>query len=100
VKRLIVSPESKLVPHASAEPHVQPIPHLVFGVTENPVTIFRLQPFGFEDLDGFIHGPWLVRDCAAGEQHNDEYGGDSCFHFLGNHNSLISELAMVGVKSL
>jgi hypothetical protein len=80
VKRLIVSPESKLVPHASAKPHVQPIPHLVFGVTENPVTIFRLQPFGFEDLDGSIDSLWLVCDGAAGEQNNGEYGGDSCFH--------------------
>jgi hypothetical protein len=48
------------------------------GVTENPVTIFWLQPFGFEHLDGFIYSLWLVRDGAAGEQH-DEYGGDSCF---------------------
>jgi hypothetical protein len=40
-----------------------------------------LQPFGFEDLDGFIDGLWLVCDGAPGEEHNDEYGGDSCFHF-------------------
>jgi hypothetical protein len=53
VKRLIVSPESKLVSHASAEAHVQPSPHLVFGVTKNRVTIFWLQLFGFEDLGGF-----------------------------------------------
>jgi hypothetical protein len=82
MKRLIVSPESKLVSHASAEPHVQVSPYYLFGVTENPVTIFGLQPFGFEHLDGFIYGLWLVRDGAAGEQHNTEYGGDSRFQLI------------------
>jgi len=70
VKRLIVSPESKLVSHGSAKPHVQPAPRLFFGVAENPITIFRLQPFGFEDSDSFIDVLWLVCDGVAGEQHN------------------------------
>lgn len=78
MKRLIVSPQSELIPHASTEAHVQRTPHHVFGGTENPVTIFWLQPFGFENLDGFIYGLWLVRDGADGEQHNGEYG-DSRF---------------------
>src|SRR6516162_4253205 len=80
VKRLIVSPEAKLVPHASAEPHVQPSPHLVFRVAEDPVTVFWLQPFGFENLDCFIYSLWLVRDGTAGEQHDGEGGDNSCFH--------------------
>jgi hypothetical protein len=66
---LIVSPESKLILHAGSEPHVQPAANLIFSVTENPVAVFRLQPFGFEDLDSFIDGLWFVRDGASDEQH-------------------------------
>jgi hypothetical protein len=58
-------------------------PPIVFGIAENPLTIFWLQPFGFEDLDGFIYGLWFVRGDAAGEQQNGEYGCDSCFHVSG-----------------
>src|SRR6266567_6592175 len=68
-------------------------------VTKNPVTIFWLQPFGFEDLDGFIYGLWFVRGDATGEQHNGEHGGDSCFHVSRYRSSLISELATAGDKS-
>jgi hypothetical protein len=55
-----------------------------------------LQPFGFEDLDGFIDSLSLVCDGAAGEQHNGEYGGDSCLNVRGNRNSLTSETAIAG----
>lgn len=67
VKRLIVSPESKLVSDSRAETHIQPTSHLVLGIAENPVPIFRLQPFGLKNLDGFIHALWLVSDGTDSE---------------------------------
>src|SRR3954454_10876490 len=66
------------------------------GIKENPVAIFWLQPFRFEDLDGFIYCLGFVRSEAAGEQHNTEYGGDSCFHGSRYRSSLITELATAG----
>jgi hypothetical protein len=55
-----------------------------------------LQPFGFEDLDGFINSLWLVRDALLANSTMMNMAAPIAFMF----SVIISELAIAGDKSL